>query len=154
MTELSRGANATLSALRPELAVAGAQPGAVDLLVFQLTAAGRVRDDADFVFFNQRESPEGAVRLVGGDRVEIDLAAIPTAIETLAVAVALGDSVPGSLAAISGLAVTVGGEHTAAAAGLTSERAAVLVEIYRRAGGLEGPQRECRLERRTDRAGR
>ena len=134
MTELSRGANAALSAHRIALAVSGARPGAVDLLVFQLTGGGRVRSDADFVFFNQRESPERAVRLVGGDRVEIDLDAVPATIETLAVAVALDDSVPGSLAAIGGLGVTVGTEHSAVATGLTSERAAVLVEIYRRAG--------------------
>lgn len=134
MTELSRGANAPLSAHRMTVAVSGARPGAVDLLVFQLTAAGRVRDDADFVFFNQSESPERAVRLVGGDRVELDLDIVPATIETLAVAVALDDSVPGSLASIAGLAVSVGTEHSAAAAGLTSERAAVLIEIYRRAG--------------------
>lgn len=134
MTELPRGANASLSAHRIVLAVSGARPGAVDLLVFQLTDAGRVRNDADFVFFNQRESPERAVRLVGGDRVEVDLDDVPPGIETLAVAVALDDSVAGSLAAITGLAVSVGTEHSAAATGLTSERAAVLVEIYRRAG--------------------
>ena len=70
------------------------------------------------------------------DRITADLTAVPPAVETLAVAVALDDTVAGSLAGIAGLGVTVtGGEvHRAPATGLSSERAAVLVEIYRRGG--------------------
>lgn len=136
MTALSKGANAPLVTGPVDIAVAGARQGAVDLMVFQLATDGKVRSDADFVFFNQPFSPEGAVRLVAADRVTMDLASIPPAIETLAVAVALDDIVPGSLAAIPGLGVAVSGgaAHTAAAVGLTTERAAVLVEVYRRAG--------------------
>lgn len=136
MTMLSRGANAALTGRSVEVAVSGARQGSVDLMVFQLGGDRKVRSDADFIFFNQPESPEGAVRLVAADRVTVDLAAVPPAIETLAVAVALDDAVPGSLAAIPGLGVTVaaGETHRADASGLTTERAAVLVEIYRRAG--------------------
>ncbi|SDO79178.1 Stress response protein SCP2 [Nakamurella panacisegetis] len=135
MTVLSRGANAALPAGVVEVAVSGARQGSVDLMVFQLGPDHRVRTDADFVFFNQPASPEGAVRLVAADRVTADLNAVPAGVETLAVAVALDDSVPGSLASIPGLAVTVTGGSQAPASGLTTERAAVLVEIYRRAGG-------------------
>ena len=136
MADLSRGANAALATGRVEVAVAGARQGSVDLMVFQLGSDRKVRSDADFVFFNQPASPEGAVRLVAADRITADLTAVPAAVETLAVAVALDDTVPGSLAGIAGLGVTVsGGEaHRAPATGLTTERAAVLVEIYRRAG--------------------
>lgn len=136
MADLSRGANAPLATGRVEVAVAGARQGSVDLMVFQLGPDRKVRTDADFVFFNQPSSPEGAVRLVAADRITADLTAVPAAVETLAVAVALDDTMPGSLAGIAGLGVTVsGGEvHRAAAAGLTTERAAVLVELYRRAG--------------------
>ena len=134
MTVLSRGANAALTATTVEVAVSGARQGSVDLMVFQLGADHKVRSDADFVFFNQPASPEGAVRLAAADRITADLNAIPASIETLAVAVALDDSVPGSLAAIGGLGVTVTGGVEAPAAGLSSERAAVLIEIYRRAG--------------------
>lgn len=135
MTELSRGANAPLATGPVEVAVAGAQQGSVDLMVFQLGLDRKVRTDADFVFFNQPASPEGAVALVAADRVTIDLTAVPADIGALAIAVSLDDQVPGSLAAIAGLAVTVSGResHTARASGLTVERAAVLVEIYRRA---------------------
>jgi stress response protein SCP2 len=137
MTVLSRGANGPLTTGPVDVAVAGARQGSVDLLVFQLGPDRKVRTDADFVFFNQPASPEGAVRLVAADRVTADLTAVPAAIETLAIAVALDDGVPGSLAGIPGLAVTIsGGEsHRADASGLTVERAAVLVEIYRRGGG-------------------
>lgn len=137
MPELTRGANASLAGTSLELAAAGARQGAVDLLVFQLGPTGKVRSDADFIFFNQPASPEGAVRLTAADRLAVDLSRVPAVVESLAVAVALDDSVTGSLAAIPGLGVTVSGpsdSHSAPAAGLTTERAAVLVEIYRRAG--------------------
>ncbi len=136
MADLSRGANAPLTTGPVTVSVAGARQGSVDLMVFQLGDDHKVRSDADFVFFNQPASPEGSVRLVDADRITADLAAVPAAVETLAVAVALDDALPGSLAGIAGLGVTVtGGEvHQAPATGLSTERAAVLVEIYRRAG--------------------
>ena len=137
MPDLTRGANAPLTGPTLQLAVAGARQGAVDLMVFQLDVTGKVRSDADFIFFNQPTSPEGAVRLTAADQLSIDLTSVPAAVESLAVAVSLDDSVAGSLAAIDGLGVSVTGaadQHTAPATGLTTERAAVLVEIYRRAG--------------------
>ncbi|GGL96028.1 vWA domain-containing protein [Nakamurella endophytica] len=138
MADLSRGANTSLAGTGLELAVSGAAQGSVDLLVFQLGPGRVVRSDADFVFFNQPVSPEGAVRLTGADRVAVDLAAVPAGVDVLAVAVTLDDSVPGSLARIPGLVVRVQGpadDHSAPALGLTTERAAVLVEVYRRGDG-------------------
>ncbi|MET3805669.1 stress response protein SCP2 [Nakamurella sp. UYEF19] len=137
MPDLTRGANASISGTSLQVAVSGARQGAVDLMVFQVGETGKVRSDADFVFFNQPASPEGAVRLTAADSLTVDLTGIPEAIDKLAVAVALDDSVAGSLAGIAGLGVSVTGssdQHVAPAAGMTSERAAVLVEIYRRAG--------------------
>lgn len=139
MTELSRGGNAGLASNSGpvEVAVSGARRGSVDLMVFQLAVDRKVRSDADFIFFNQPTSPEGAVRLLGADRITLDLNAVPSAVETLAVAVAMDDAATGSLNAIPGLAVTVrsgADQHRADASGLTTERAAVLVEVYRRAG--------------------
>ncbi|MGI8592275.1 MAG: TerD family protein [Nakamurella sp.] len=137
MTVLSRGANTSLTGNSLDIAVAGALQGSVDLLVFQVGADRKVRSDDDLVFFNQPASPEGAVRLVAADRVSVDLAAVPASVETLVIAVALENAAAGSLAAIPGLGVTVSAaeRHSAEAAGLTTERAAVLVEIYRRSGG-------------------
>ncbi|AYA24242.1 stress protein [Rhodococcus rhodochrous] len=135
MTELARGENTTIATGAVTVSVAGARQGTVDLMVFQLGADSRVRSDADFVFFNQPSSPEGAVRLVAADKLSIDLTAVPTAVERLSIAVALDDSVTGSLATVTGLGVEVAhpaGTTSARALDLTTERAAVLLEIYRR----------------------
>src|ERR1700712_3620567 len=107
MTALPKGANAPLATGRAAIVVTGAGSGSVDLMVFQLGVDGKVRSDADFVFFNQPSSPEGAVRLLAVDRITADLATIPAAIQTLAVAVALDTAAPGSLAGVPGLGVTV-----------------------------------------------
>ena len=141
MTELSRGANVALASAVIDVAVTGVATGSVDLLAFQVTANGRVRSDADMVFFNQRESPEGAVRLIGPGSIQISLTDVPEQIATLAVSVAMDESVTGNLATIPGLAAAVrdggadGDVHQAPATGLTSERAAILVEIYRLGDG-------------------
>ena len=135
MTELARGENTTIATGAVTVSVAGARQGTVDLMVFQLGADSRVRSDADFVFFNQPSSPEGAVRLVAADKLSIDLTAVPTAVERLSIAVALDDSVTGSLATVTGLGVEVAhpaGTTSARALDLSTERAAVLLEIYRR----------------------
>lgn len=131
MTSLARGQNTQLPDSRVTVEVAGTAPGTVDLMVFQVTAAGTVRSDADFVFFNQPRSPEGAIELTGPGTVAVDVSKVPVEIEMLRVAVALDDSVAGSLASIDGLGVSAG-DITALALGMTSERAAVLAEIYRR----------------------
>ncbi|OWY80503.1 VWA domain-containing protein [Rhodococcus sp. BUPNP1] len=135
MTELARGENTTIATGAVTVSVAGARQGTVDLMVFQLGADSRVRNDADFVFFNQPSSPEGAVRLVAADKLSIDLTSVPAAVERLSIAVALDDSVAGSLATVTGLGVEIAhlaGTVSARALDLTTERAAVLLEIYRR----------------------
>lgn len=137
MPDLTRGANAPLTSTSLTIAVSGAKQGAVDVMAFQLGADRRVRSDADFVFFNQTASSEGALRLSGPGRLTVELARMPAGIEVIAIAVALDDSVTGSLSSIPGLAVSVTGQgesYTAATDGLTSERAAVLIELYLRAG--------------------
>jgi len=137
MTSLTRGANSPIDAATTTVEVTGARQGTVDLFVFQLGADLKVRTDADLVFFNNPSTPEGAVTLVGG-RVTLHLGTIPAAIDTLAVAVALDENVPGSLAHVPGLAVTVtqtsGASFEIPAEGLTTERSAVLLEVYRRGG--------------------
>ena len=138
MIELSRGANSPLDAKTLDVAVTGAVPGAVDMMVFQLAENRKVRSDADFVFFNQPTSPEGAVRLTAGDQITIKLDHVPPAVHVLAVAVALSDVTAGTLADIEGLAVSAA-DLSAPALGLSTERAAVLIEVYRR-----GPQWKIR----------
>ncbi|WP_068537340.1 TerD family protein [Tsukamurella pulmonis] len=133
MTSLARGQNAALSQTSLAVSIAGVVPGSVDLFALQVTDDGRVRSDADLVFFNSPASPEGAVRLTGPGALSLDLAGVPAAISTIRLAVALDDAVPGSLAAIPGLGARIGTDDCPAA-GLTTERAAVLAEVYRRGG--------------------
>src|SRR3954471_4911000 len=68
MTSISKGANVPLPVTRVT-AVLGWQAGAgvpdVDASALLLTAAGRVRSDSDFVFYNQPGHPSGAVRHAG-----------------------------------------------------------------------------------------
>ncbi|MDV8010766.1 VWA domain-containing protein [Rhodococcus sp. IEGM 1241] len=134
--ELARGANTVVDGTSLKVAVNGSAPGTVDLMVFQLDERNKVRNDADFVFFNQPVSPEGAVRLESGGVIEIDIARLPADIHQLSVAVALDAAANGTLSAVGGLGVVVEQPGSTAivaqALGLTSERAAVLVEIYRR----------------------
>ena len=133
-----KGANTGLGGGTVDIAVSGAQPGSVDLLVLQLGADGRVRGEDDLVFFNQPRSREGAVELVGGAAVRADLARVPADVTTLAVAVALDDATTGALGQVAGLGVTVvdgAVSVTAPADGLGVERAALLVELYRRGDG-------------------
>lgn len=135
MPDLSRGANAPLTADQLTVRVRGAHPGVVDLMAFQLTADRTVRADDDLIFFNQPASREGALRLTGPDALSLDLRAVPSVIQTITVTVALDDGQPGSLADIAGLGVVVGPDgYVVPAQGLTTERAAVLAEVYRRAG--------------------
>ncbi|ATQ31559.1 tellurium resistance protein [Rhodococcus ruber] len=138
MPALPPGANTVIHDGTATLSVSGARQGTVDLMAFQLTVDQRVRNDDDFIFFNQPKSPEGAVRLIGADRISLDLNLIPAHIHTLSIAVALDESVSGSLATVPGLGVTLeqptGLVVQAPASGLSSERAAILMEVYRRNG--------------------
>ncbi|MBJ7291776.1 TerD family protein, partial [Williamsia sp.] len=130
-TSLRRGENSQLDIHQFTATVAGPAVGSCDLMVFCVTEAGRVRSDDDFVFFNNPVAPGGAVRLVGTDAVEVDLGAVPADVHTLRIAVVLDGAAQGTLADVRGLSVTIGA-LAMPATGLSTERAAVLTEIYRR----------------------
>ncbi|GHG26250.1 tellurium resistance protein TerD [Deinococcus indicus] len=71
----------------------------LDASAFLLTAAGRVRGDHDFIFYNQLRSAEGSVEHTGDNRtgvgdgddesIRVDLTKIPADIEKIAVAVTI-----------------------------------------------------------------
>ncbi|MFJ8005709.1 TerD family protein [Streptomyces fagopyri] len=68
--------------------------GDADVSVLLLTAAGKVRSDADFYFYNNPVAPDGSVQLLGKaptaegdeDRITFDLNAIPPEVEQIVVA--------------------------------------------------------------------
>lgn len=110
-----------------------------------LLAAGKVRSDADFVFYNQPAHASGAVRYEGKqpangqvtDAVSVDLTRVEDGIETVVLA-ASADG--GTFGQIPGLHIRVldagsGAELARYDSGdATSETAFVLGELYRRQG--------------------
>ncbi|MFA1541718.1 TerD family protein [Actinomadura monticuli] len=135
MTELTRGANAALPALRVTATAACAAP--VDVSALLVGPDMRVRSDADLVFFNAPEAPGVRWADGGGQRVELDLAAVPAGVTAVLIAVSLTGAVPfGTMPPPQvRLAAGDGGpivEFTVA--GLGEEKAIIGLEVYRRAG--------------------
>jgi tellurium resistance protein TerD len=74
----------------------------LDGSVFMLGADGKVRSDADFIFYNQRKSPEGAVEHLGdnttgvgeGDDevIRVDLTKIPAEIQKVVFSVTIHEA--------------------------------------------------------------
>ncbi|WP_110945701.1 TerD family protein [Streptomyces avicenniae] len=143
-----KGANVpvTARAVRVEIGWA-ASPGTPDVDASALLlVGGRVRSDADFVFYNQPAHTSGAVRYEGkqpqggavADRLTVELDTVEPAVETVTLA-ASADG--GTFGEVPGLHIRL----TDAASGAeiarfdstdaTSETAFVLGELYRRQGG-------------------
>jgi len=75
----------------------------LDASAFMLTAQGKVRSDADFIYYNQLRSTEGSVEHTGdnltgageGDDevIKVDLSKIPAGVEKIAITVTIHDAV-------------------------------------------------------------
>ncbi|AYN42702.1 Tellurium resistance [Streptomyces dangxiongensis] len=145
---MPKGANVAVAtaALRVELGWR-TEPGTPDADASALLlAAGKVRSDGDFVFYNQPAHPSGAVRhegkrTTGGrvtDALVADLARVEGAVERIVVA-ASADG--GTFGQVPGLYIEVtdaaSGQVVARfdSPGATVETAFVLGEFYRRQGG-------------------
>jgi stress response protein SCP2 len=128
---LSKGANAPLPAGPVAVRVHAAAP--VDISALLLTAGRGVRDDADFVFYNQPSARGVTYREDGVDVVPDDVEA---AIETVVVTASLDGRGPATFGALGGLRmeVAVAGAPTVTFEpdGLSTETALLCVEIYRR----------------------
>lgn len=145
MPVLPKGANAPLNGNRVdallEWAEAGGSAHDVDLCGLLVGADGRVRDDADFVFYNQPSHSTGAVihhgRSGTQERLAIDLDRVPAEIEKV---VLVGAISTGTFGDVKGLAVSVvdveGGAEDIRfdSMGATVETAFVVGELYKRSG--------------------
>lgn len=144
MTELSKGANTAVGADRVRIELrwtAGAGVPDVDVSALLVGADGRVRRDADFVFYNQPRHASGAVAHTGksgsSDTLEITLGAVEAAIDRVVVAASSDD---GSFGQVPGLSLAVVDAATGtpiatfADMGASVETAFVIGELYRRAG--------------------
>lgn len=106
----------------------------LDVVMFGLDKGKQIADDRYTVLFSNLSTPEGAIRMrtsPGTAVFDIDLTVLPPAIERLMV-VASHDTQP--LSQAKPLAVTIGQASFDAGSIVGSERAAMLVEIYRHNG--------------------
>lgn len=144
---LSKGQNAALppDASRLKVLVSwqhGEDDVDVDASALLLGQSGRVRSDADFVFYNQSASPDGAVRHLGTSGTEagsqeslaIDLESLQPDVATIAVTASVGAGTFGELRDLRLLVLDPAGAPVAgyAVEGAAAETALLLGEIYRR----------------------
>ncbi|GAB3492312.1 protein kinase domain-containing protein [Flexivirga lutea] len=133
---LSRGQNAPLSGTRLTLRVDATGAGSVDLIACELGADDRALGDESLVFFNNRTSSDGALRLADSGRIHLDASALGPDVHAVVLGMAV--DAPAVLGDLPGLRTTLyaeGGdqrEEFQLPAQLVRERAAVLARIYRR----------------------
>lgn len=139
MDQLTKGANAPLTAPRVTLTVDVQAPA--DLSALLVTESGKVRSDADFVFYNQPTGP--GVRCLQPSagqpwRVEVDLAAVPADVHAVRLVTSLDDTsatfgrVGQPVARVADDAGTPLVAFTMT--DLSTESIVVALELYRRAG--------------------
>jgi stress response protein SCP2 len=149
MIELAKGANTPLSASRVRAVLAwSGGPGVpdVDASALLLTEAGKVRDDADFIFYNQPAHASGAVAYEGKqgggtpaatDTIGVDLGRLQPDIERVVIA-ASADG--GTFGQVPGLQLRLldadGGAELARFSDMqaSTETAFVAGELYKRGG--------------------
>jgi stress response protein SCP2 len=130
---LAKGANASLPPGPVAVRVSAAAP--VDISALLVTAEGKVRGDADFVFYNQPTAPGVRYDPAG---VDVEPGAVDAAVERVVVTASLDGRGPATFGALGGLRmdVAVAGQPFAqfVPEGLGLETALLCVELYRRAG--------------------
>lgn len=84
MAEVAKGSKTDLTDLRYEVTLGAAVDGAVDLMAVLLADDGCVRNDDDFVFFNNPKAP--GVHLTSDASVTVDLSAVPSDVQRVLVA--------------------------------------------------------------------
>ncbi|MFG3053806.1 TerD family protein [Kitasatospora sp. NPDC048239] len=136
---MTQGGNAPLTAARVTVEVTA--PKALDVSGLLLTDAGKVRSDADFVFFNAPHGPGVTHRPASGgtpDAITIDTAAVPAGI-TKIVVTASPDEAGATFAGIEPTATVRDADSgqvlvTFTPPQLGRETALIVVEVYQRGG--------------------
>jgi stress response protein SCP2 len=146
-TSMSKGANLPVAAGAVR-AVLGWRGGAgapdADASVLLLGAGGRVRDDGDFVFYNQPQHASGAVRHLGKQRdgaattdtVEVDLRALEPEIERVVLCASADGGTFGGLSGLTLRLLDAGTQQEIARFEMeaTTETAFIGGELYLRGG--------------------
>ncbi|MFF1908177.1 TerD family protein [Kitasatospora sp. NPDC058218] len=136
---MTQGGNAPLTAARVTVEVTA--PKALDVSGLLLTDAGKVRSDADFVFFNAPHGPGVTHRPASGgtpDAITIDTSAVPAGI-TKIVVTASPDEAGATFAGIEPTATVRDADSgqvlvTFTPPQLGRETALIVVEVYQRGG--------------------
>ncbi|MCS0637299.1 TerD family protein [Streptomyces sp. LP05-1] len=139
MTAMTPGSNIPLSAARVTVDVTA--PVRLDVSGLLLTAAGKVRSDDDFIFYNQPSGPGVSYRSGGGaapDAITVDTTAVPDGIEKIVVT-ASPDAAGQTFQGVEPTATLRDADSGAVLAtftppGLGTETALVVAEVYRRNG--------------------
>jgi tellurite resistance protein TerA len=142
MTDLAMGANTGLASARGEVVITHAQDAGIDvnLTAFLVGANGKVRSDADMVFFNQPAGEGGSATYhppaTQGSTVQhrlgFDLSKLPAGVEKIVVTLT-EDGGPG-FAKVSGMQAEVEGIRLAPVPSFTSEKGIMVAEVYVRNG--------------------
>lgn len=139
-THLTRGSTTDVPTA-PVRAVLTWTPGpgvpGVDTSALLLTSTGKVRDDDDFVFFNQPRHPAGAVERDADGTVRVDLAAVAPEVQRVVLAASADGGTFGQVPGLHLRLLDAAGSELVRfdvqdAAG---ETAFVAGELYRRGGG-------------------
>ena len=146
-TSLTKGANAPIEAPAVRAVLAWGSTADADASALLLSAAGLVRGDEDFVFYNQPTGAGGAVRHLGKaisagsttDSLAVDLRSLPDAVDRVILAASIDGTTFGQ---VPGLRLTLlddspGGQELLRfdIPSASTETAFVFGELYRR-----GPQ--------------
>ncbi|MDJ0381319.1 TerD family protein [Streptomyces sp. G-G2] len=139
MTAMTPGSNLPLNAVRVTVDVAA--PVRLDVSGLLLAADGKVRSDADFIFYNQPSGPGVSYRSGGGtapDSITVDTSAVPPGIERIVVT-ASPDAAGQSFQGVEPTATVRDADGGAVIASFTpprlgTETALVVVEVYVRGG--------------------
>ena len=97
MTDLQQGGNAAVPGEALMIAFAWTPGGGVDAdaSAYLLTAAGKVRSDADMIFYNQPQGGDGGIRFdpaAGKGAFAVDLARLPADIEKIVFCVTIDEA--------------------------------------------------------------
>ncbi|MDO1483644.1 tellurium resistance protein [Rhodococcus rhodochrous] len=135
MVAVSKGSKTDLTDVRYEIELDVATHGVVDAMVVLLADNGRVRNDDDFVFFNNPKAP--GVHLTSDVSVTVDLSEVPANVQRVLVAASteaqgrsFGD-VPGVRARVRGASQLL----EFVPPGLATETVLQVVALYRRGDG-------------------
>lgn len=113
-------------------------PLTVDVASFGLDGAKKLSDERYMTFFNQQETPCGAVRISGKSTFQFDLARLPHSIDSIVMTLAIDGL--GTMSQLGACSVTiergdtVTGTHRFDGTYFASERAVMLLEFYRKDG--------------------